>query len=310
MSSQTSLEDLFRAVEQQQENYLRSLRTLHENLALQQQQLPQQAQNQQQQQTQPLSDAVRRRNRADSRITVHDASFTPPLRALSGPTFAFSTDTSGAHQLSQTLPLPARRSTLDAPSPRPFIPSTPLSGAILPHDEDLSFIPLLDQTTAYPQQQRLPQASSPQLTQEAVELMPRTTVPLIPMSFSDDMLLQHLRDADFGEAMDKQLEELREKRRNELETALSFRDFAMYERDGYMAATFEMYDVAADASVRKTSVDVDAHVAKYYTGDGLFENPDGIVDAPLVWDGIKETNLDGSSVGRITSVKPVLNVIS
>lgn len=296
MSSQTSLEELFRAVEQQQDNYLRSLRALHENLASQGQQLPQQAQTQQQHQIDP----IRQRNRADSRITVHDASFTPPLRALSGPTFAFSTDPTGVNQLSQTLPLPARRSTLDAPSPRPFVPTTPLSGPELPHDDDLNFIPLLDQTTVYPQMQRLKPEASPVLTQETVELMPRTTTPLVPMSFSDDMLLQHLRDADFGEAMGKQLEEVREKRRAELDTALSFRDFAMYERDGYMAATFEVYDVAADASVSKTSMDVDAHAAKYYDGDGLFENPDGIVDAPFVWDGIKEVNLDGSSVGRIT----------
>jgi hypothetical protein len=130
--------------------------------------------------------------------------------------------------------------------------------------------------------------------------MPRTTKPLVPMSFTDHMLLEHLRHADFGDSLSKQLEDVRDKRKPELDVALSFRDFAMYEREGYMAATFEVYDVAADASVRKMSVDVDAHAAKYYAGDGLFENPDGIVDAPLVWEGIKDVNLDGSSVGRIT----------
>ncbi|KAL2210872.1 hypothetical protein CC79DRAFT_1331269 [Sarocladium strictum] len=298
MSSQTSLADLFRAVEQQQESYLQSLRALHENIALQQQQTPAQ------QHPQPhVVEPVRRRPRADSRITVQDASFTPPLRALSGPTFVFSSDATGVNPLSQTLPLPLRRSTLEAPSPRPFLPSTPLTGAAIAHDDDLNFIPLLDQTYNSPRQQRQQHLPSPQLAPTIVELMPRTTKPLVPMSFTDHMLLEHLRHADFGDSLSKQLEDVRDKRKPELDVALSFRDFAMYEREGYMAATFEVYDVAADASVRKMSVDVDAHAAKYYAGDGLFENPDGIVDAPLVWEGIKDVNLDGSSVGRITIVQ-------
>lgn len=302
MASHTSLEELLQAVEQQQANYLRSLRALHESLALQQQQLPLQAAAQQQYQaahtTQP--EASRRRPRADSRITVQDAPYTPPLRAMSGPTFTFSTDSGGVQHASQALPLPARRSTLDAPSPRPFAPSSPVPGALLPPDEELSFIPLLDQST--PPQQRAQQtqaSSSPQLTQAASSPIPRTHVPLLPMRFTDDMLLQHLRDGKFGAALGKQLEDIREKRKADLDTALSFRDFAAYERELFPSATFEVYDVAADASAKKVSIDVDAAV-KYYGGDGLFENPDSIVDAALVWDGIKEVNLDGSSVGRIT----------
>lgn len=299
MASQTSLDDLFRTVEQQQHNYLQSLRALHENLAVQQaQQTPPQ-----QQQTQHQVEIVRRRPRADSRITVQDASFTPPLRALSGPTFTFSTDAGGAQHLTQTLPLPARRSTLEAPSPRPFIlPGTPTHRATLAADEDLSFIPLLDQTSS-PVQQRQYQPPSPLLTQEAIQTTPHTVTPLVPMRFSDDMLLQHLRDADFGEALTKELAEVHEKRKTELDTALSFRDFASYEREKYPSATFEMYDVAADASATKTSVDVDvAQPVKYYAGDGLFEHSDDIVDAPLVWESIKEVNLDGDAVGRITYV--------
>lgn len=271
MANNASFDELFRAVEQKQEQYLRSLRTLHENIAVPQ--------------------AIRRRDRADSRVTVQDATYTPPFRAMTGPTFTTSSD---AINGTQTQPLPARRSTLDVherasgwPSPRLLVLGTPVpnSNSGVVQDDDLSSIPPLDlgSITSQPQPKVLDS--------------PRTTQPLLPMSFSDDDILRHMRTADFGETLNRVLEDVDE-RRGDIDTALSFRDYAAYEREGYLSATFEVYDIAKDAKPRQNSEELHK-----YGGDAHpFENPDVIVDAPTVWEGLKDVNLDGETVGRITYV--------
>lgn len=269
-SQQHNLDELTRAAEQHHEHYLRSLRNLHDGLG------------------------IRRRERADSRNTIPET-FTPPLRAFSG--LAFGID---SHTLAPTAPTtlastgadsvaPPRRSTHDRPPS--FAPSPRLMSmspdAFVP-DDDLAFIPLLD-------------PAAPPSPRRVHDDVPRVSQPLAPMSFSDQMLLSHLRDSELPEDMTKLLEEV-VRRRPDIDMAVPFRDFAAYEREGYVSATFEVYDVAEDATPTKTSLDMDVQGLVKYPSENPYESPDGVVDAPTVWESIKDVNIDGESVGRITSV--------
>ncbi|POR31507.1 Uncharacterized protein TPAR_08285, partial [Tolypocladium paradoxum] len=134
-----NLEDLVRAVESHHEQYIRSLRGLHDGLA------------------------IRRRERADSRSTLPPA-MTPPLRALTNPTFVGAESGSNTNYYSYvttspSLPHPGhlasrpRRPTLETTAERPpssLFPSSPRPlhdhqhDLAIPPDEELSFIPLLD----------------------------------------------------------------------------------------------------------------------------------------------------------------------
>ncbi|POR33374.1 Uncharacterized protein TPAR_06436 [Tolypocladium paradoxum] len=90
-----------------------------------------------------------------------------------------------------------------------------------------------------------------------------------------------------------------------MDLALPFRDFAAFERESYVSTTIEVYEVAEDATARKMSLDdVGVEGGVKYNGDGApYESPDGIVDAPTVWEALKGVNLDGQAVGRITIVQ-------
>lgn len=271
-SQQQKVEDLVKSVEKQHEQYLASLRSLHENLT------------------------PRRRERSDTQTTVNE-SFLPPARALTGPVFS-----SGA-QPALSFP-PVRKSTLDAPdrvsiytgnSPRPLpVTPNPNSGEFAIRDEDLNFIPLLDGSS--------PAKEFPKPSSTPPDETPRTTKYLTPLRFTDDMLLLHLRDSEFWGETARLLEEPL-KRRGEIDLAMPFRDFAAYEREGYLSATFEVYDITDDAKAKKTSVDVDVQGLVKYAGDGHYDMQDEIVDAPMVWESIREVNSDGKSVGRITIVQ-------
>lgn len=271
-SQQQKVEELVKSVEQHHEQYLGTLRSLHDTLG------------------------HRRRERSDTQTTVNE-SFLPPVRALTGPVF------STLSQPTLSFP-PAQKSTLDtsdrlslypanSPKPLPLTPN-PNSGEFAIRDEDLNFIPLLD-GTSFAKEHPKPSSTPPDET-------PRVTKKLTPLRFTDDMLLSHLRDSEFWGETARLLEEPL-KRRGEIDLAVPFRDFAAYEREGYLSATFEIYDVAGDASARKTSVDVDVQGLVKYAGDGPYDMQDEIVDAPMVWESIKEVNQDGKSVGRITIVQ-------
>lgn len=223
---QQKVEELVKSVEKHHEQYLSSLRSLHDSLG------------------------HRRRERSDTQTTINE-SFLPPVRALTGPVF------SSGSQPTLSFP-PARKSTLDAAdrvslypgnSPRPLpVTPNPNNGDFAIRDEDLNFIPLLDSTS--------PAKEAPKPSSTPPDETPRTTKPLTPLRFTDDMLLLHLRDSEFWGETARLLEEPL-KRRGDIDLAIPFRDFASYEREGYLSATFEIYDIAADASARKTSVDVD-----------------------------------------------------
>ncbi|KZZ94236.1 Mg2+ transporter protein, CorA-like/Zinc transport protein ZntB [Moelleriella libera RCEF 2490] len=236
---------------------------------------------------------------------VHEV-MTPPLRALSHPTFINSGVTNA---LNVQRGLTSRRSTLEAPAERPSLcPSSPRSHPrpatysesefILP-DEEVPFIPLLDSSSSSTvrattgEESASPPLDSPSRAQRA----------LTPMSFTDDMLLRHISEANFGDAMTTALDEAI-RRGQDTDAIVSFRDFATFERESYVSTTLEVYEVTAAASAKKTSADINVQECIRYNGQGApYEGPDGIVDAPTVWEAIKNINPDGDAVGRIVIVQ-------
>jgi hypothetical protein len=262
---QQNIQDLIKALEHSHEQYIRNLRNLHAGLN-----------------TQP-----RPRERADSRaITTFVPS--PPLRAQTY-----------ASERSLAIPQRPRRDTADtqersqySPSPRPFaITANPNDSEFAVQDDEFAFIPLLDM--------RPEPAAGPRRTPASIS-EPRTSNTLTQLRFSDDELLRYLRDTNFTDEMSEVLEETI-RRRHEIDTALSFRDFASFERESYLSSTFEVYEVSKDSLTTKMSIDIDAQGIIKYAGDSPFDAAtDGIVDAPIVWDAIKNVNPSGESVGRVT----------
>ncbi|KAI5462323.1 cora-like Mg2+ transporter protein-domain-containing protein [Mariannaea sp. PMI_226] len=272
--TQHTIDDLIRAAEVHHEQYVRTLRTLHDGLAL---------------------------RRIDSQprsvITIPEP-FTPPLRALSVPTLG--TD------MGMLMRRRARASTLETTAERPSLtpelrplansPRSHISNAVFSNDDDLPFIPLLDPASVM-------SAGGRHFDDETA--IP-TRQPLTPMHWTDEMLMSHLHDTEFTPDMEKVLEDVI-KRRDEMDHALSFRDFATYEREGYVQSTFEVYEVGPDSMPLKLSedpdVDLDGPTEVKYAGSGPYENPPLIVDAPTVWEAIRGVNPDTQSVGRITIVQ-------
>lgn len=246
----------------------------------------------------------------------------PPLRALT-----FASDVlpafSGGRLRRLTLEAPAERPSF-YPSPRPLLPVTPnpgVSGGGV-FDDEISFIPLLDLrhehsghsvTTAtggvsgggggggVPVKPRAGSSTSDDgngITSSRSSASTRAR--LAQVSFSDDMLLAHLRDTTFTEEMSGVLEEML-RRRHEIDGAASLRDFAAYERESYVSSTFEAYEISDEGVATKMSVDADmSDIIKYTGGMGPFDSADGVIDAPIVWDALKNVNASGESVGRIT----------
>ncbi|KAH6900206.1 cora-like Mg2+ transporter protein-domain-containing protein [Thelonectria olida] len=273
-----SIDDLIRVAEAHHEQYIRILHTLQDSLA------PRRADN-----------------KPRSIITIPEP-FTPPLRALSVPTFG-----SDAGNVSATAIFARRRpraSTLETTAERPssLTPELrPLMGSPRSHttnlnDDDVSFIPLLDETSV------MSTCGRPVEDETVIPVR----YPLEPMCWTDDMLMSHLGNTDFTPEMDKLLEDV-VKRRGDMDHAVSFRDFASYEREGYVQSTFEVYEVGTDTMPIKLSedadVDLDGPTEVKYAGSGPYENPPIIVDAPTVWEAIRHVNPDGQSVGRITIVQ-------
>lgn len=232
-----------------------------------------------------LQDAIapRRRERSDSRATGPEP-FTPPMRALSGPMFITDSQPSSLPMLRR-----ARRSTLeglDRPSftsEPPQLSSSPNShNGVVVQDE---YIPLLELPTTVHPTEHAPATAHHILT---------------PMHFDDGMLLRYLKETEFSVEIKSLLEDVL-KRRDEIDMAVPFRDFAAYEREDYhVTSTFEVYEVGRDAIATKLSDDMDLQPEIKYSGDLGFEGPDGIVDAPTVWEAIKDINSNAQSVGRIT----------
>lgn len=275
-----AIDDLIRVAEVHHEQYIRTLRALHDGLA------------------------VKRVDCKPRSIVTIPEPFTPPLRALSVPTFGSEVGNSFARRRprASTLETTAERPTSLTPDLRPLTAS-PGSNShhIVISDDDVPFIPLLDETSALGLRRR----------QEDDTVIPIQR-PLVRMYWTDDMLMNHLANTDFTPEMEKLLEDV-VKRRRDMDHAMSFRDFASYEREGYIQSSFEVYEVGADTVPVKLSedvdVDLDGPTEVKYAGDGPYENPPIIVDAPTVWEGIRHVNPDTRSVGRITYVPIPLNLL-
>ncbi|KAL7951383.1 hypothetical protein V8C42DRAFT_303963 [Trichoderma barbatum] len=270
LRNNVSLEELVRSVEHHHEQYLRSLHSFHEVLSLQ--------------------------KRDDNRNIIQGLA-TPPLRAL--------TFTSDANSILHVLPR-LRRDTPDTherpscyPSPK-FLPLTPNlhgSGGYAIPDDEIPFIPLLDQSSTH---------GSRHLAADPAALSASHVHQIItPMSFSDDMLLRHIRDSEFCEEFSGLLDDEDEPLQPwDIDSPQSFREFAAVERERFGSSTFEVYEVGEDARAVKTNVDVDVQGFVKYVGDEeSLEPPDNIVDAPIVWETIKDINPSGKAVGRITIVQ-------
>lgn len=264
-----AIDDLLRTAQLQHEQYMRILSSLQDNVA------------------------PRRRERSDSRATGPEP-FTPPLRALSGPTF-ITDGHSGASPLPLPLPRrPHRSATLETQDRQFSAPVTPNpnEGAFgRDEDVDVHFIPLLD----------LPGTTNPRPIEDLFGAVHNT---LNNEHFTDERLFHHLKDTgtNFPDELKSLLGDVL-KRREEIDMAVPFRDFAAYERGDYhVTSTFELYEVGRNAVGRKLSADMDIQTDTdlKYTGDAPFEGLDGIVDAPAVWNAIRDVNTDNQSVGRIT----------
>lgn len=215
---------------------------------------------------------------------------TPPLRAL--------TFTSDANSI--LLPRP-RRDTPDTherpscyPSPR-ILPLTPNlnhatgSGYGSIPDDEISFIPLLDGSSA--------RHNPVDGTSSQVHGI------LAPRSFSDEELIKQLRDSGFYNEFSSRLNDKDEPLPPwEIDSMQTFRESATVEGGRFDSSTFEVYEVGQDDRAVKTSLDVDVQGFVKYAGDEPPESPEFIVDAPIVWESIKDINLDGQAVGRITYV--------
>lgn len=268
-----SLEELVRSVEHHHEQYLRSLHNFHELLSIHKREL-------------------------DGRTTIQGLA-TPPLRALT-----FSSD-------ANSILLPRlRRDTPDTherpscyPSPK-FLPLTPNlnqgpGGYVIP-DEEIPFIPLLDQSSSHIPRHLAAAAADDGST--AIPPPPHVRQVLTPMSFSDDMLLRHLRESEFCDEFASLLHDKDEPLPSwDIDSPQAFHELAAVERERFVSSTFEVYEVGEDERAVKTNLDVDVQgcFAKF-AGDEALEPADDIIDAPIVWEAIKDVNLSGKAIGRIT----------
>lgn len=258
-----ALDDFVRAADLFHDQYVRTLRGLQDSLA------------------------PRRRE------TVEGA-FTPPLRADSGPIFA--TDSARLSPLHRRPRASTFESTRERPSftaeSRPFTSSPSGSHrAVYTQDDDVNFIPLLDSTGT---------AATREVEDYALNVV---RSPLKQMHLSDDVLLRYLRDTDFTPEMASLLEEAI-KRRADINLSAPFRDFAAYERECYNQCTFEVYEVCRNLEMKKLSADSDSEDPSDVKDNctELEESPADGVDAPTVWDTIRDVNMNSESVGRITYV--------
>lgn len=287
----TSLEELARSVEHHHEQYLRSLHSFHDVLNLYRR------------------ERETKTNDGGGRTTVQGLA-TPPLRDLT-----FASDANGSI-LQAALPR-LRRDTPDThdrpscyPSPR-FLPLTPTlqgSSDAVPDDDDdeIPFIPLLEQQ---PSSVHGGGGDSHHLHSEAAAAVISAShvhQAIAPMSFSDDMLFRHLRDSEFCPEFASLLVDEDEPPLPpwDIDSAHSFREAAAAEWERFGNSTFEVYEVGEDGRAVKMNanagVDVGGQGFVKYGVEELLEPPDGIVEAPTVWETIRHINTSGKAVGRIT----------
>ncbi|KAK1251653.1 hypothetical protein MKX07_007132 [Trichoderma sp. CBMAI-0711] len=283
----TSLDELARSVEHHHEQYLRSLHSFHDVLNL----------------------YKRERENNDSGRTTVQGLATPPLRA-----FTFASD---ANSILQVLPR-FRRDTSDThdrpscyPSPK-FLPLTPnLQGSDAVPDDEIPFIPLLEQSPSVHggDSRQIHSDTATAATVAVSASHSHVHQAITPMSFSDDMLFRHLRDSEFCPEFSSLLVDEDEQPLPpwEIDSAQAFREAAAAEWERFGNSTFEVYEVGEDGRAAKLNVnarvEVDGRDFVKYGVEESVEPPDGIVEAPMVWETIRHVNTSGKAVGRITIVQ-------
>ncbi|KAM0260971.1 hypothetical protein ACHAPA_009986 [Fusarium lateritium] len=276
MTSNTSsqaLDDLVRATNLFREQYLHALASFQDGLVSRQ------------------TDTVESRARNSVSVPESHGALTPPLRASTGLT-ENSLSTTYRRARAATFESTKERPSFSAEH-RPYMDSPNGSHcASFPHNEDVPFLPLLPATII--------------ATTRAVEDYPLNTVRghLHCDHWEDDQLLNYLHDTKFTPEMTSLLDEVM-KRRPDIPTALSFRDFADYEREQYSQSTFEVYEIRHGSRLVKLNADGDGddQLNVKYTGNGPCDSSADNVDAPTVWETIRTVNPTGQSVGRITIVQ-------
>ncbi|OHW99619.1 CorA Mg2+ transport-like protein [Colletotrichum incanum] len=206
MSTQTP-EELLRAVEASHEQYLRSLRSLHESLA----------------------SAVR--ERSEPRTTSNTLSPSPwsPHSPYQSPVFSSEATFPPASRRD-------RRSTLSEPiekRPLPNDAETKHVPASIHSELDVEYLPLLDISVP-----RGASSSDGSLTPSVSKLIKR-------VSWTDNQLLCHLKYFDFTGGAAIGLADVI-KRQSEIDENADFETFATYESQGYISSTFELYDVGKE----------------------------------------------------------------
>ncbi|KAL0939562.1 GTPase-activator protein for ras-like GTPase containing protein [Colletotrichum truncatum] len=212
MSSQSS-EELLKAVEACHEQYLRSLRSLHDSLA----------------------GTVRERSDSRTSVTLQPS---PLLRPSHSPVQSpVQSPILSPEATFQPTLRRARRSTLSDPiekrpihvTERKHVPSS------IHSELDVEYLPLLDVPI-----HRV--ASDGSFTSPSPRLIER-------VSWTDPQLLHHLKHFDFTGGVAIALADVI-KKQTEIDENADFESFAAYESQGYISSTFELYDVDTEGCPR------------------------------------------------------------
>ncbi|OLN96068.1 hypothetical protein CCHL11_03181 [Colletotrichum chlorophyti] len=262
-----SPEELLRAVEASHEQYLRSLRSLHESLA----------------------GAVM--ERPGSR-PVNNLQPSPLLRPSHSPAQSpVSSPVLSSEVIFQPTLRRTRRSTFSEPriEKRQLTHGNGNDGKHVPasiHSElDVEYLPLLDVSGP-----RGGGGSEASVAAPAPKFIER-------VSWTDSQLLSHLKRFDFTGGAAIALAEVI-KRQAEIDENADFEPFAAYESQGYVSSTFELYDVDKEGSPRPVGKQADRTLRGAVAG--AVPPPSQIVDAPTVWNALKGIHADGQAVGLVT----------
>ncbi|KAK1979665.1 hypothetical protein LZ30DRAFT_596412 [Colletotrichum cereale] len=262
MSTQTP-EELLRAVEASHEQYLRSLRSLHESLA----------------------SAVRERSEqrtASSTLSPSPRlSHSPYQSPFQSPVISTETTFPSTTQR-------GRRSTLSEQiekRPLPNNAETKHIPASIHSELDVEYLPLLDVTVP-----RGASSSDGSLAPSVSKLIKR-------VAWTDDQLLRHLKYFDFTGGAAIGLADVI-KRQSEIDENADFATFAAYESQGYVSSTFELYDVDKEGVPRPVGKQLDGQLRG--AASDVIPSLSQIVDAPTVWNALKGIHADGQAVGLVT----------
>ncbi|KAK2020602.1 hypothetical protein LX32DRAFT_647243 [Colletotrichum zoysiae] len=265
MSTQTP-EELLKAVEASHEQYLRSLRSLHESLAS------------------AVRESSEQRTASSTLLPSPNLSQSPYQSPLQSPVF------SGEATFPPTNHH-GRRSTLSEQIEKRQLPNDAETNHIPAsiHSElDLEYLPLLDVTVP-----RGASSSDGSLTPSASKFIQR-------VAWTDNQFLRHLKYFSFTGGAAIGLADVM-KRRPEIDENADFAIFAAYEGQGYVSSTFELYDVDKEGFPRPVGKQLDDQ--RRGAAPDVVLSLSQIVDAPTVWNAFKGIHADGQAIGLVTIIQ-------